>query len=378
MNELKRVRLADIAERAGVSKMTVSLALRGERRVSESVRARIQTIATELGYVPDPALSALSAYRRVQSPPRFAGAIAFLNTFDRPLGETPRRYYSRYFRGAVARGLNLGFKVEEYWLNTPDVNPRVLDRILKSRGVSAVIVGPISALHSTLAIDWPAYSAVALGLSLDQPQLHIVANNHFHSSVLCVEELVKLGRRRIGLFLNCLQDERVQRRWSGGYLAAQQALLAPADRLRPVLYPRFDRDVLERWIQEERPDAVITGLPELPEHLRALGCRIPDDVAVVMPFEDARERALQLAGIDENAELNGATAVDLLAGMVYRNERGVPGKPLQVLVPAEWRAGWSAPVSARPACAAQALSDATAAPPAKAAKAPDRRKPAKL
>ena len=47
------VRLKDLAERIGVSVMTVSKALRDEPDVSESTRAKIRALALQLGYVPD-------------------------------------------------------------------------------------------------------------------------------------------------------------------------------------------------------------------------------------------------------------------------------------------------------------------------------------
>ena len=47
------VRLKDIAERAGVSIMTVSKALRDEPDVSAATKVRIKQMAQEMGYVPD-------------------------------------------------------------------------------------------------------------------------------------------------------------------------------------------------------------------------------------------------------------------------------------------------------------------------------------
>ena len=46
----KAIKLADIAERVGVSTVTVSKALSGQKGVSEEVREKIRSIAEELGY----------------------------------------------------------------------------------------------------------------------------------------------------------------------------------------------------------------------------------------------------------------------------------------------------------------------------------------
>ena len=46
----KSVKLSDIAAKTGVSIVTVSKALSGQKGVSESMRAKIQQIADEMGY----------------------------------------------------------------------------------------------------------------------------------------------------------------------------------------------------------------------------------------------------------------------------------------------------------------------------------------
>ena len=61
-----RTTLSDVARLAGVSPITVSRALRGERAVEASLVARVQAAAQELGYVPDPAARALASRHSAQ------------------------------------------------------------------------------------------------------------------------------------------------------------------------------------------------------------------------------------------------------------------------------------------------------------------------
>src|SRR3954470_19210050 len=56
-----RVTLSDVAHAAGVSPITVSRALRGERAVDPALVARVQAAVAKLGYVPDPAARALAS-----------------------------------------------------------------------------------------------------------------------------------------------------------------------------------------------------------------------------------------------------------------------------------------------------------------------------
>jgi len=56
-----RVTLADVARVAGVSPITVSRALRGERAVDPGLVERVKAAAERLGYMPDPAARALAS-----------------------------------------------------------------------------------------------------------------------------------------------------------------------------------------------------------------------------------------------------------------------------------------------------------------------------
>lgn len=58
-----RVTLQHVADEAGVSPITVSRALRGERAVAPALVERVRAAADALGYVPDPAARALASAR---------------------------------------------------------------------------------------------------------------------------------------------------------------------------------------------------------------------------------------------------------------------------------------------------------------------------
>lgn len=58
-----RITIRDIADRAGVSKTTVSFAFNDPRKISKATHERIMAIAAELGYVPDPVARTLTTKR---------------------------------------------------------------------------------------------------------------------------------------------------------------------------------------------------------------------------------------------------------------------------------------------------------------------------
>ena len=74
---VKTVRLADIAGKAGVSVVTVSKALSGQKGVSEEMRAKIKGIADEMGYTP------VHASQSEKSKLYTIGVIAFERYFNK-------------------------------------------------------------------------------------------------------------------------------------------------------------------------------------------------------------------------------------------------------------------------------------------------------
>ncbi|EBW1331303.1 LacI family DNA-binding transcriptional regulator, partial [Salmonella enterica subsp. enterica serovar Enteritidis] len=56
----KRPSLQDVADRVGITKMTVSRFLRNPEQVSESLRGKIASAVEELGYIPNKAPDILS------------------------------------------------------------------------------------------------------------------------------------------------------------------------------------------------------------------------------------------------------------------------------------------------------------------------------
>src|ERR1700722_8572577 len=73
-----RVTIADIAVAAKVHPSTVSRALRNDLRLLPATLNRVQKIAKKLGYVPDPVLSSLIAYRLAARPTTDHGTLAWI------------------------------------------------------------------------------------------------------------------------------------------------------------------------------------------------------------------------------------------------------------------------------------------------------------
>lgn len=155
---------------------------------------------------------------------------------------------------------------------------------------------------------------------------------------LLMAELRALGHRRVGLYLKKDYDEKVNHHFLGGLLLAQHDLPA-RDRVPHFMPPATEREGFVDWFTRHRPDVVICVDPRVRAWLKELGVAIPRDVGLVDLNVDPDDPAT--AGVHQNDRLIGATAVDFLAGMIQRNERGVPAVPIRTLVESTWHTGAS-------------------------------------
>src|SRR5689334_12380435 len=112
-----RTTQADVARRAGVHRTTVSLALKGHPRIPAATRKRIRRIADQLGYMPDPMLSSLVAYRSRNRPVAYRGSLAWLVSSALGFDWRDVPHFRNSYSGALARARRCGFEIELFDLN---------------------------------------------------------------------------------------------------------------------------------------------------------------------------------------------------------------------------------------------------------------------
>ncbi len=332
----RRITLRDIARRAGVHFTTVSLALRNHPRLPATTRERVQAVARELGYVPDPMLSSLAHYRSTLRPAGYQATVAWVTNHPKRSGWREVRVFEQYFDGAAARAEELGFKLEEFWLRERGLTPQRATQILRARGIGGLILAPQPGPGVSLELEWDAFSAVAIGFSLARPSLHLVCLHQYRAIRLALRELLARGHRRPGLVLLRASDERVEQNWSAGF-ASGLAELAPRDRLAPLLLDRWDEGRFLRWVERHKPDVLLSKLLEVGPALQASGREAPRDLGVAYLTHASAEAGL--SGISENPHAVGAAALDHLTGMLHRNERGVPALAHHLLIEGAWIEG---------------------------------------
>ena len=97
-----RVSLHDIARRVHVSQPTVSRALKDDPRISVATRQKVHRAAREMGYQPDPMLTALAHYRRGKTMTPVSSSLAWINLWRGPKLLRSFREFELYWQGAAA------------------------------------------------------------------------------------------------------------------------------------------------------------------------------------------------------------------------------------------------------------------------------------
>tara|TARA_R100000027_G_scaffold17378_2_gene12567 strand:- start:8861 stop:9865 length:1005 start_codon:yes stop_codon:yes gene_type:complete len=319
--------LKQIAAASGVSAMTVSRAFREGTSVRKDVRDRILQEAERLGYQPNPMLSALMsslAGRKGAQYRETIGVIWWKSTWPFRQGHG--------FWGDVCEGIEQSAGLHGCGVNHfqvgGDTSAESLDRILRTRGVEAVILmPPPSPEDQAPSIDWNRLSVVAVGATLREPNFHRVMSGHFQSMHMVLKRLAQAGVQRPALLLRDELDVRTQFAYSGAFLASS-----------PDAWERLWRSgmagarELDQWIAALHPEVIIGDSnywqPKISEQWATSR----------FVSLDARD---QCTGIYQKGRIIGECAVDLLMSSRLRNETGIPANPLSLFCDGEWREGSS-------------------------------------
>lgn len=326
----------DVARAAGVHRTTVSLALRKHPRIPGETQERVRRIADELGYRPDPMLSSLVAYRTQKRPAAFHGTLAWLVSSAEGFNWRDVPHFRDSYDGALARARRCGFEFELFDLNAAGMTPTRLASILRARSINGLLLCPQRVPHLTLEFPWEDFSAVTFGYGMAQPKLHTVSPAHYLAVRRIMQELQRLGYRRIGFAFDAAQNERTDCNNLAAYLASEGAAEQPL--AVPPLHASYtDIAALGGWIQRHRPDAIVSGAYYIMDMLRELGLEAPRDIGVACPCIPSPDTGL--SGIFEDWKCLGEIAVDTVVAMLNRGERGVPPRPHRLHVEGPWVAG---------------------------------------
>ena len=186
-------KISEVARQAGVSPSTVSYVLSGNRRISEATRARVERAIRELNYEPHAGARSLRAGK--------TDVIALADPFyDWSSGAVDKPYilgHMPYVYGVVDAARRRGWNVI---LITGGGGVAAVEKVVGGQMVDGLILMEVRVNDERLKLmERSATPAVALGMPSEPTDVPFVDFDFEGAGRLCVEHLVGLGHRHIGL-----------------------------------------------------------------------------------------------------------------------------------------------------------------------------------
>jgi DNA-binding LacI/PurR family transcriptional regulator len=216
------VRLKDIAQQIGVSVMTVSKALRDEPDVSAATRAKIKSLAQQMGYVPDSSAQGL----RTKTTKLFGVIIPSITN---PI-------YARMIFAIEERAHELGYDVLlAHSLNKPEREELCIRRLL-SRRVDGLFISPVYRFEAEARIYQEILVRQTPTVLLGPPApfcktFPSVEIEELISSYNATQHLLKLGHKRIAYLTGPSVAPWAHERFEGYRRALREAGLDVDDKL---------------------------------------------------------------------------------------------------------------------------------------------------
>jgi DNA-binding LacI/PurR family transcriptional regulator len=276
---MKRITMADVAERAGVSKATVSHVINDTRFVEEATKDRVREAIRALGYRPNVAARSLTTQRT-----RIIGLI---------VSDVTNTFFAELMRGIEDVLVDNGYSL--MLCNTNEVLEReeyYIDILLR-QGVDGIIAAATSqdwdALNEAAKLNIPI---VMLDRTFENADSPYVGVNNNHGAYLGTRHLIERGYRDIGILSGFQRLSTMRERLAGYEQALAEANLPLRENWcidSPLTIEDGKRAMQQLMSQAERPRAVFIS-----NNLLSLGALIglremeftcPDDVAIV-GFDD--------------------------------------------------------------------------------------------
>lgn len=334
-----RPTIRSLAKKAGVSTATVSLSLRNHPRIRPEVRNRIRRLASREGYTGNPLVANLLAQLRLSKTATFQSTLGMLYFGEIPKYLNDSHTFRDWVAGCEMRAKSLGYGINHFFLKKLGASPKRLAAILETRNIRGLIVFGLfegNVIPKEFDLLWKHHAATVIGTHCVRPPLSWVSNDQFSTAAYTVEELFRIGYRRMALCIHEDIDARVENRFSAGFHAALEKF--GLSKSIPVFSIETDaKKRFEIWLKKHRPDVILTIHPEIKKWVEATGRRVPRDIGLVNLDNVLDEDGW--AGMTQNNQSIGSAAVDVVVGQINRNEQGVPPFQKCVLISSTWTRG---------------------------------------
>lgn len=203
---VKAVKLADIAEKVGVSVVTVSKALSGQKGVSEEMRARIKELADEMGYTP------IHAAQTGRTRSYTIGVITFETYFTRFAS-----FYWKMYQELATRAVKKNcFSMLEVISNYDEENlvwPKLITENQKIDGI--IVIGRPKTSYLKMLYQNKKIPMVFMDFYDDEEVVDSVVSASFNGMYRMTDYLIKNGHTRIAFVGTLMYTESITDRYFG-------------------------------------------------------------------------------------------------------------------------------------------------------------------
>lgn len=326
------VRLKDIADRAGVSVMTVSKVMRDAPDISVKTKIRIKELADQMGYTPDSSAQGLR-YRKT----RLFGLVI-------PAATNP--VYARIVMAIEEQAFESGYDViVAHSLNIPEREEQVIRRLL-SRRVDGLFLAPVYRLerHAPVYEELRRQNIPTVLLGHRAPfcdKFVNVETDDVSASYTATRHLLDLGHRRIALFTGPPAAPSSHERADGYRRAFREANIQWDDRLvfqAGSTIEEGEKAALQMLDERPRATAIqavndLVAIGAATVFLKQ-GLRIPQDLSIVgfgnvlvsehfrVPLTTVRQPKLRL----------GACAIELMTKLLRGEKAETQRLPAEIVI----------------------------------------------
>ncbi len=275
----KAVKLADIAARVGVSTVTVSKALSGQKGVSEETRGKIRKLAEEMGYRQP------SAARREMHRQRSYNIGVLIE--DQYLDKYESFYWKMYQQVSVSALSCECFALMEVVSSRMEEELEMPKVVREQKVHGIIIIGRMQSGYLKKLKENSSVPVVYVDFTDEEPGTDAVVSDNYYGAYHLVNYLLKQGHSRIAYVGTLLATSSITDR----YFGYAKSLMEHGISLRDD-WQMDDRDIDSGFIQEELlqlPEEMPTAFfcncdltaGKLIQKLQSQGYRVPEDISVV-------------------------------------------------------------------------------------------------
>ncbi len=315
---MKRVKLIDVANKAGVSKSTASQYLNGRfEYMSQETKEKIRCAIEELNYVPNPIARSLKTEKT-----NLIGVIVHNIT--------------GVITSNVLRGIDDYCKKQNYnvLIYNTDYNPEVERKsinTLKSLRADGLIITSSGSVNALLnQEERSGLPIVHIHREFDDLNVNTVLSDYYQGAFSATEYLIRLGHRRIGVITRPYESIPSRHRRIQGYQAAltEHGIAYDSDFVCISNTSDDIKPIYESFMNNSEPPTAIFSMfsevtVDLLNYLNINRINVPDDISIIA-FDDLPLSHLlrtPLTAVNQSAYELGEKAAELMISKIENKDR---------------------------------------------------------